>query len=259
MARNSEKAASMLNRWTMMKLHGGEDESLITRPKDPNEVNRLGLAEKWRKQCLREMDQKIDIIQNPTLGEHRTRDLNDEINNILKELRGWERRIVELNGADYSKTAAKSVMFKNGREFYDIDGYIYFGAARNLPGVKEQYEKYTYKAPRRTRHDLLKAVDADYYGYRGEEEKNLELAEKEQEEKSRKVEIERWKHLKLSKLEEKKKNAEVVGIAASQDDEEEVADDDDLLTVVSKIPTIEEMQKELLERKKKEIIKKFNL
>ena len=35
------------------------------------------------------------------LGEFRIRDLNDEINKLLREKRHWEERIVELGGTDY--------------------------------------------------------------------------------------------------------------------------------------------------------------
>ena len=35
------------------------------------------------------------------LGEFRIRDLNDEINKLLREKRHWEDRILELGGPDY--------------------------------------------------------------------------------------------------------------------------------------------------------------
>jgi len=35
------------------------------------------------------------------LGEFRIRDLNDEINKLLREKRHWEDRIKELGGPDY--------------------------------------------------------------------------------------------------------------------------------------------------------------
>jgi hypothetical protein len=37
----------------------------------------------------------------------RIRDLNDEINKLIREKGHWERRIVELGGPDYTKTAPK--------------------------------------------------------------------------------------------------------------------------------------------------------
>lgn len=42
------------------------------------------------------------------LGEFRIRDLNDEINKLLREKRRWEERIVELGGADLGVTMIAS-------------------------------------------------------------------------------------------------------------------------------------------------------
>lgn len=36
------------------------------------------------------------------MGEFRIRDLNDEINKLLREKRHWEERIIELGGPDYN-------------------------------------------------------------------------------------------------------------------------------------------------------------
>lgn len=43
---------------------------------------------------------KVTQIQNAGLGEHRIRDLNDQINKLLKEKKHWEIRIKELGGTD---------------------------------------------------------------------------------------------------------------------------------------------------------------
>lgn len=40
-------------------------------------------------------------IQNAGLGEFRLRDLNDEINKLIREKRHWEDRIKKLGGPDY--------------------------------------------------------------------------------------------------------------------------------------------------------------
>ena len=42
-------------------------------------------------------------IQNSALGEQRIRDLNDELNEMMKEKRRWEERIRKLGGPDYRK------------------------------------------------------------------------------------------------------------------------------------------------------------
>jgi pre-mRNA-splicing factor ISY1 len=66
-------------------------------------------------------------------------------------------------------------------------GYLYFGAARDLPGVRELLEKAQEqsefargRSKRKTRADLYKMVDMDYYGY-GEEPGDLEKVEREAE------------------------------------------------------------------------------
>lgn len=44
---------------------------------------------------------KIALIQNPGLGEFKIRDLNDEINKLLRVKAAWELRIKDLGGTDY--------------------------------------------------------------------------------------------------------------------------------------------------------------
>lgn len=71
-----------------------------------------------------------------SLGEHRIREINDEINKMMRQKHHWEVRIRELGG-DVQK----------GRQFYDIEGkelpgapgYKYYGAAKELPGVRELF------------------------------------------------------------------------------------------------------------------------
>ena len=43
------------------------------------------------------------------LGEFRVRDLNDEINKLLREKRHWEERILDLGGPDYNVSAGQCV------------------------------------------------------------------------------------------------------------------------------------------------------
>ncbi len=44
---------------------------------------------------------QVGEIQNPGLGEFKIRDLNDEINKLLREKGHWERRIKDLGGPNY--------------------------------------------------------------------------------------------------------------------------------------------------------------
>lgn len=45
-------------------------------------------------------------------------------------------------------------------------GYTYFGAAKKLPGVKELFDTEPVKVARRSRYQMHKAIDPDYYGFR---------------------------------------------------------------------------------------------
>lgn len=69
------------------------------------------------------------------LGEFRIRDLNDEINKLLREKGHWEAQIKELGGPDYARTGPK-MLDHEGREVPGNKGYKYFGAAKEPPGIK---------------------------------------------------------------------------------------------------------------------------
>lgn len=64
-------------------------------------LNFAGDAERYRKEVTMEIAKKIALIQNPGLGEFKIRDLNDEINKLLRVKYAWESRILELGGPDY--------------------------------------------------------------------------------------------------------------------------------------------------------------
>jgi len=57
------------------------------RPALATECNSLHDCEKWRAQIIREIAKKVQEIQNAGLGEHRIRDLNDEINKLISRKR----------------------------------------------------------------------------------------------------------------------------------------------------------------------------
>jgi hypothetical protein len=94
--------------------------------------------------------------------ESKTRQLNDEINKLLREKRHWERRIVELGGANHSRAGDPQLLDENGNELPGSRGYRYFGAARDLPGVRELFSKAPTNSSdvRRSRGDMNKFVDS---------------------------------------------------------------------------------------------------
>ncbi|WVZ77171.1 hypothetical protein U9M48_025066 [Paspalum notatum var. saurae] len=86
MARMEEKAQWMLNRFIVMK----REEKRMAREAQPwclaNECRDLGDAECCRSEIVREIGaKKVPVIQNEGLGEHRLRNLNDEMK-VLKRL-----------------------------------------------------------------------------------------------------------------------------------------------------------------------------
>jgi pre-mRNA-splicing factor ISY1 len=52
-----------------------------------------------------------------------------------------------------------------------------------LPGVRELFEQQPADAPKKSRADLYKSIDADYYGYRDEDDGILVQVESEAEER----------------------------------------------------------------------------
>ena len=51
-----------------------------------------------------------------------------------------------------------------GAGLESVDGYLYFGAAKNLPGVEEVVKKEAPAAPTISKNELMKAIDAEYLG-----------------------------------------------------------------------------------------------
>jgi pre-mRNA-splicing factor ISY1 len=175
MARNSEKANLLLNKWVSMKeehARGGPRRE-EKRPYLATLCKSLPDAERWRRQLIGEVSKMVSEVQNAGLGEARLRDLNDQINKCLREKGHWERQIKALGGPDHAAASAR--LFEGeGNELPGARGYRYFGAARDLPGVRELFEAAAAGpggagAIRRGRADLSRGLTPDYYGWRDEE------------------------------------------------------------------------------------------
>ena len=210
-------------------------------------------ADKWRQQILREVGKKVLDIQNAGLGEHRLRDLNDEINKLIREKYHWEKRIVELGGPNYAMTAR--VKDPIGREVAELTGksasYRYFGAAKTLPGVKELFEKdEAPKAVRRTRHQMHKAIDPDYYGFRDEEDGVLLRVEEEAEKQIRAEAILDWED-----KEAERQAALSLGKGGAQGITNE-AEDSQFVAFVP-LPDQKAIEQKVLEKKKQDLLAKY--
>ncbi|KAF8085021.1 hypothetical protein N665_0685s0013 [Sinapis alba] len=276
MARNEEKAQSMLNRFVTMK----EAESKKPKERRPylaSECRDLADADKWRHQIMREISRKVAEIQNEGLGEHRLRDLNDEINKLLRERYHWERRIVELGGPNYSRHGARMTDLEGN--IVDVPntsgrgpGYRYFGAAKKLPGVRELFEKPPELRKRRTRYDIYRRIDASYYGYRDEEDGILEGLERSSEGEMRRREVEEWRRLDEVRKEARKGAVEVVSVGAVKEvlfeEEEDVVEEERRerekeeekereFVVYVPLPDEKEIEKMVLMKKKMELLREY--
>jgi len=187
MARNAEKAQAMLNRFIQAKRDALAPERQ-RRPDVVSEVQTVGECERWRTQIVREIGKKVAQIQNGALGEHKIRDLNDRINKLIRDKRSWEKQIKFLGGPDYTVITSK-VYDSDGKRAVGSDGYFYFGAAKELPGVRELFEQKVPQSDRKSRLDLYKLVDADYYGYRDDDDGLLVKLEAVQEAKALKAAV----------------------------------------------------------------------
>ncbi|PWN44332.1 Isy1-domain-containing protein [Ceraceosorus guamensis] len=145
MARNKEKAQSMLHRFREAQAielglgsgaTGRGPGAGDRRPRLASSVKTLKECEKWRSEVLREISRKVSKIQDFGLTDYEVRDLNDEINKLIREKGHWESQIVNLGGANYKRGVPK-MLDDSGKEVPGTRGYKYFGRAKDLPGVKE--------------------------------------------------------------------------------------------------------------------------
>ncbi|KAL2269603.1 hypothetical protein VTJ83DRAFT_1787 [Remersonia thermophila] len=196
MARNSEKAQSMLFRFREAQAAelGIIDAGRTRRPRNITEQDSIPACEKWRGQVLKDISRKVSRIQDPALSDFQIRDLNDEINKLMREKHMWEVQIRNLGGPNYMRPGpggGGKMYDEAGREIPGVGGkgYKYFGRARELPGVKELFEaaakarqEQHAEKPLEERTDLRRQVDAAYYGYApGEEDAELLARERARE------------------------------------------------------------------------------
>eukprot|EP00004_Rigifila_ramosa_P028339 TRINITY_DN9586_c0_g1_i1.p1 TRINITY_DN9586_c0_g1~~TRINITY_DN9586_c0_g1_i1.p1 ORF type:complete len:253 (-),score=78.96 TRINITY_DN9586_c0_g1_i1:33-758(-) len=207
----------MLNRWVAGRRN--ELKPTDKRPHLASECFQLDEAEKWRRGLVKEISKKVALIQNAGMGEAKIRDLNDNINKLLREKHAWESRIAQLGGPNYIALAPK-VLDSNGEPAVSMYGYKYFGAAKDLPGVRELFEKPPPAKIRKTRYELSRTVDTDYYGYRDEDDGVLLPLEAAAEQQARAEAVHKWQEEK-----ERQAASEVrLGLKRTHDEADEVED-----------------------------------
>lgn len=189
MARNQEKAQSTLYRFREAQAAElGIAPSSARRPRVANRVNNLRECEKWRGEVLREISRKVSKIQDFGLTDYEVRDVNDEINRLLREKGAWENQIVALGGANYKRGVPK-MLDDAGREVPGTRGYKYFGRAKDLPGVKELLnrsveEEAEMESFRSLKYKRFANQPAAYYGDEDEDDGTLLASEEAEEEQA---------------------------------------------------------------------------
>jgi pre-mRNA-splicing factor ISY1 len=262
MARPEEKAQAMLNKWVKMREQGdnyAEIQAAQRRPHLASLCEHLHDAEKWRRQIIREISTGISKIQNKGLGEHAIRDLNDEINKKIREKWHWNRRIVSLGGVDYNRIERLQQVEENEETeggsigLKGSSGYRYFGAAKDLPGVKELFARNAVKLTKRKRGDVYKYITPDYYGLRDEEDGVLlELEERASQERREKLQKLRNKFRTINN------GKEHLFESDDEDCDEQqlggILGAKDAIAAHVAIPTQEIVEKAMLEQKKRELL-----
>ena len=226
MARPAEKARAMMNKWVQLRNQSSKTVSSTSRrrPHLASDCDHLADAERFRNQIVREIAQGVSKIQNPGMGEHAIRELNDEINHLMREKWHWNRRIKELGGLDYNAIERKRQIEEGDLQ---MGGYRYFGAAKDLPGVKELLAKEEAKRNQQKPVDIQKYLTPNYFGWGDEEDGVL---------------------LELEAVADKKR-----GIKRAMKDDPD--GDQDYLQV----PSREIIDMTLLEQKKKALLDRFGL
>ncbi|KAI0649888.1 Isy1-domain-containing protein [Trametes meyenii] len=168
MARNEEKAQSMLYRFREAQAAElGLGTRSDRRPRMASACKSLRECERWRGEILREISRKVSKIQDAGLTDYEVRDLNDEINRLLREKRHWENQIVALGGANYRRNVA--MLDDDGKEVPGTKGYKYFGRAKELPGVKELFvSKKTEEDEENRVHGFYRKFERQGPGYFGD-------------------------------------------------------------------------------------------
>lgn len=213
------------------------DAGRTKRPKAITTVTSIPVCEKWRGQVLKEISRKVTKIQDISLSDFQIRDLNDEINKLMREKHMWEHQIRGLGGPNYMRGGR--VYDESGKEIEGGGrGYRYFGRARELPGVKEMFEEKKPSAqnekPLESRKDLRMRVDANYYGYGNDEEDGTLLAYEEQREK------------------EERERMLTEGERGEEGWEPLPGDEGDGKRW--RLPTLEEVQEELVDRRRRKLL-----
>ncbi|KAH0582320.1 hypothetical protein H2248_010263 [Termitomyces sp. 'cryptogamus'] len=73
------------------------------------------------------------------LSDYEVRDLSNKINKLLCEKRHWENQIVALGGGNHRRNVV--ILDDDGKVVPGTKGYEYFGWAKDIPSVRELFQR----------------------------------------------------------------------------------------------------------------------
>lgn len=131
----------------------------------------------------------------------------------------------------------------------------YFGAARELPGVKELFEERKRYAEegegrphKRHKADIYRNIDASYYGFKTEHDSELEQQEQEASEKARQREEMKYRELHGHAGDVSRRKTVVAG--------DRIAAHARAMTEI-RVPTQDDIERALLEKRKRELLQRL--
>lgn len=136
-------------------------------------------------------------------------------------------------------------------------GYKYFGAAKDLPGVRELFEQEPPPPPRKTRGELMREVDANYYGYLDDDDELLRPLEEKASKEALKKSVEDWKNATLAG----KQNPDASVEDTNEDPVVPSFVEDLAPKFVShvSVPSQKDIEDALLRKKKRELMQQFGI
>lgn len=161
-----------------------------------------------------------------------------------------------------------------GREVPGNRGYKYFGAAKDLPGVRELFEQEPPPPSRKTRAELMKDIDAYYYGYFDDDDNVLIPLEEKVEKIATQQALQEWKEKQKSRNADQEDNNDDLdddgadyglNFNEGSDERNQNTANDPMgmlaprFTAHVPVPSQKDIEAALLRKKKQELLEKYGI
>jgi len=211
------------------------------------------------------------LLHAAGLGEHRLRELNDEINKLFREKRHWERQILELGGPNHAARSAAVSAEAEGVELPGSGGYRYFGAAKSLPGVRELFDVKQKRSKKRSRGEIQRRLTVDYFGWRDEDDTEMLREEAAAEGRMRAQAVAEWHAARAAGLDPAEADGGAAAGSSPKKARAAVTEADlaamraeagsgasaDVATAAAPLPSEEEIRRRLVAKRKELLLRKY--